>query len=285
MYLKEKEIEAMKLLAKYKFLTSSQFVKLDLYKNRGDVSNCLKAIIDKKKPLYGMIKFPTDPKKGKLEYIYYLTKYGQKALIEDLEYAPNKIKSIVKSIPTSTKDYFHRKYTIDFHISLSQYLDNISGEIVFLNYYFDKGGSNRSKSDKPKGVNRLCLENGKSFIPDIITKFKANKHEYLFLFEQHNGNDTKRLIEQLYIHLLSISEGTASKMYNFPRINRVAVVCEFESVKNAVIERLQKTDDFKEFYNFFIFKTNDEVKQDFFNNWTLIDNQKVSFIQKRQEVL
>lgn len=281
MYLKQKEIDILIFLAKYKFLCSSQFTRLGLYKNKGDVTNLLKSMAEQKKPLIGVIKFPTDPTVGKLEYLYYLTKFGEKVLLEDLDYPQEKIKAIAKSKPISTKDYFHRKSTIDFHIALNQWLQSNNGEIRFLNYYFDKLGTIRNKNNKSViEINRFYLEGGKSFIPDISTKFKVNNESYIFLFEQHNGKDTKRLIEQLHIHLLAISQDVVSKKFKFNKSNRVAVICEEKCVKDAVIQRLQKTNDFKHFYNYFIFKTNDEIKEDFFNNWNLINGEQVSFIQK-----
>ena len=280
MYLKQKDSDVLVFLAKYKFLCSSQFVQLGLYKNKGDVTNLLKSMSEQKKPLIGVIKFPTDPTIGKLEYFYYLTKSGEKVLLEDLDYPQGKIKK-VKSKPISTKDYFHRKSTINFHIALIQWLQSNKGEIRFLNYYFDKLGTIKSKNDKSIiELNRFYLEDGKSFIPDISTKFRVNNESYIFLFEQHNGKDTKRLVEQLHIHLLAISQDVVSKKFNFNKSNRVAIVCEEKSVKEAVIDRLQKTDIFKNFYNYFIFKTNEELKKDFFNNWTLINGEIVSFIQK-----
>lgn len=280
MYLKQKESDTLVSLAKYKFLCSSQFTRLGLYKNKGDVTNLLKPMTEQKKPLIGVIKFPTDPTIGKLEYIYYLTKFGEKVLLEDLDYPQEKIKK-VKSKPISTKDYFHRRATIDLHIGLNQWLQNNNGEIKFLNYYFDKVGTIKNKDNKSViEINRFYLENGKSFIPDISTKFRVNNESYIFLFEQHNGKDSKRLIDQLHIHLLAISQDVVSKKFKFNKSNRVAIVCEEKSVKDAVIQRLQKTDVFNTFYNFFIFKTNDELKEDFFNNWTLINGEQVSFIQK-----
>ena len=280
MYLKQKESDTLVSLAKYKFLCSSQFTQLGLYKNKGDVTNLLKPMAEQKKPLIGVIKFPTDPTIGKLEYIYYLTKFGEKVLLEDLDYPQEKIKK-VKSKPISTKDYFHRRATIDLHIGLNQWLQNNNGEIKFLNYYFDKVGTIKNKDNKSViEINRFYLENGKSFIPDISTKFRVNNESYIFLFEQHNGKDSKRLIDQLHIHLLAISQDVVSKKFKFNKSNRVAIVCEEKSVKGAVIQRLQKTDVFNTFHNFFIFKTNDELKEDFFNNWTLINGEQVSFIQK-----
>jgi hypothetical protein len=281
MYLKQKEIDILIFLAKYKFLCSSQFTRLGLYKNKGDVTNLLKSMAEQKKPLIGIIKFPTDPTIGKLEYLYYLTKFAEKVLLEDLDYPQEKIKAIAKSKPISTKDYVHRKSTIDFHIALNQWLQSNNGEIRFLNYYFDKLGTIRNKDNKSViEINRFYLEGGKSFIPDISTKFKVNNESYIFLFEQHNGKDTKRLVEQLHIHLLAISQDVVSKKFKFNKSNRVAVICEEKCVKDAVIQRLQKTNDFKNFYNYFIFKTNEELKKDFFNNWNLINGEQVSFIQK-----
>lgn len=281
MYLKQKESDVLVSLAKYKFLCSSQFTQLGLYKNKGDVTNLLKSMAEQKKPLIGVIKFPTDPTIGKLEYIYYLTKFGEKVLLEDLDYPKEKIKAIAKTKPISTKDYFHRKSTIDFHIALNQWLQSNNGEIKFINYYFDKLGTIRNKDHKSViEINRFYLKDGKSFIPDISTKFRVNNESYIFLFEQHNGKDSKRLIEQLHTHLLAISQDVVSKKFNFYKPNRVAIICEEKSVKDAVIQRLQKTDIFNNFYNFFIFKTNDELKENFFNNWTLINGEQVSFIQK-----
>lgn len=280
MYLKQKEEDALTFLAQYKFLSPSQFTLLGLYKNRGDVTNLLKPMAEQKKPLIGVIKFPTDPTIGKLEYIYYLTKFGEKAVLEDLDYPQEKIKKI-KSKPISTKDYFHRKSTIDFHIGLNQWLQNSRGEIKFLNYYFDKMGSFRDKDKKIREINKFYLKDEKSFIPDITVKFKVNNENFIFLFEQHNGKDTKRLVEQLNVHLLAIQEDVVSTKFKINKHNRVAVVCEEKSVKDSIIQRLQEINNFNNFYDFFIFKTNDELKEDFFNNWTLINGKQVSFIQRK----
>ena len=280
MYLKQKEEEALTFLAQYKLLCSSQLTELGLYKNKGDVTKLLKPMTERKKPLIGVIKFPTDPTIGKLEYIYYLTKFGEKVLLEDLDYPQEKIKK-VKSKPISTKDYFHRRATIDLHIGLNQWLQNNNGEIKFLNYYFDKVGTIKNKDNKSViEINRFYLENGKSFIPDISTKFRVNNENYIFLFEQHNGKDSKRLIDQLHIHLLAISQDVVSKKFKFNKSNRVAIVCEEKSVKDSIIQRLQEINNFNNFYDFFIFKTNDELKEDFFNNWTLINGKQISFIQR-----
>lgn len=280
LYLTESQIVAIELLATYKYLTSSQFVKMGIYKKRGYLTNSLKALIDVKKPL--LAKHDFNPISGKLESFYYLTKYGKNFLIDEMDYSENEIKAPRGLSPIYLKDYYHRKRTIDFHIYLQQWLELNDGEIHFFNYYFDKSGNNRS-SDKSKHVsalNKIQLDEANSFIPDANTIFFLDGHKYLYLFEQHNGTDVKRLFEQLYVHVIAISKGVLSEKYDLKKSHKVVVVCEFESVKNAVIQRLQKEQNINHYNNFFIFKTNIELEKDFYNNWTLINGETVNFLQK-----
>jgi len=279
-HLKENQITAIKWLAQYKYLTSSQFVKMGLYKKRGYLTNSLKVLIDMKKPL--MAKHDFNPINGKLESFYYLTKYGVKFIIDELDYPESKIKAPHGLAHLSSKDYHLRKLTIDFYIFLNKWLESKSGNMSFFNYYFDKSGNNRSNDNNGHvtTLNKVILNNSNSFIPDVNTMFSINDKTYLYLFEQHNGKDSKRLFEQLYVHIIAIGKGAVAKKYNIKKSHKVIVVCEYESVKNSVIHMLQKEAGIEHYYNFFIFKTNDELKEDFYTNWTLISGEQVNFLQK-----
>jgi hypothetical protein len=283
MHLTENQLKAIEQLSIYKYLTSSQLNAVGVYKNRGDLTNSLKKLVDAKNPLIGKISFGIYPRIGKLEDFYYLTTEGKSFLIENLNFTKEQIKAVHKNSTEFHRHYFHRKYTIDFHIYLKQWLTKNNGEVIFLDYYFDKTGNNRSKvkDEHLKGINRMMLEDGRTFIPDAVTKFNIDGTEYLYLFEQHNGNDVKRLFEQLYIHCIALSQGVVTSKYNFEKSHRVAIVFERESVKTATIKRLQALKEFIYFYNYFIFKTNDEIKNDFCNNWMLIDGSKVGFTEKK----
>lgn len=280
-YLKENQVKAIKLLAKFKYLTSSQLVEtMKSYKRRAYLTKALKPLLGMKKPL--ITKQDFNPIDGRLESFYYLTKYGKQFLIEECEYADSKIKAPKGLRHISHKDYHHRKFTIDFHINLNQWLVSNEGEIIFLNYYFDKSGNNRTanKTQSVTALNRICIDKSNSFIPDVNTKFLIDNKEYLYLFEQHNGQDAKRLYEQLCVHITAISKNVVQKKYKFQEYHRVVVVCEFESVKKSVIQRLQKIDGIEHYYNFVIFKTNEELQEGFFNNWTLINGEKTTFLLK-----
>jgi len=277
MYLKENQIVAIKLLAKYKYLTSSQFVKMGLYKKRGYLTNSLKSMVDQKKPL--IAKHDFNPLNGKLESMYFLTKYGKKFLMEELDFNEDKIKAPKSLVSVYLKDYFHRKYTVNFYIQFNMWLDSTKGKLIFLNYYFDKSGNNRiSKASKHvTALNKIIIDKGNSLIPDINAKFSLNDKENLLLFEQHNGKDTNRLYEQLEVHISAIFKKAVSKKYNFKKVYKVVVVCEYESVKISVIQRLKKVNGIEHYNNFFIFKTNSELEKDFYTNWTLISGEQVNF--------
>jgi len=279
-HLTESQITAIEYLANFKYLTSSQFVKMGLYKKRGYLTNSLKVLIDMKKPL--LAKHDFNPIKGKLESFYYLTKYGKNFLMDELDYREFQIKVPRGLSPIYLKDYHHRKLTIDFHIYLRMWLKSNNSNVGFFNYYFDKSGNNRS-NDKSKYVtalNKIILDKNTSFIPDVNTMFSVDNKEYLYVFEQHNGKDTKRLFEQLYVHIVAIANESVSKKYNIKKAHRVVVVCEHESVKNSVIQRLQKESGIEHYYNFFIFKTNAELEEDFYHNWTLISGKNSNFLLK-----
>lgn len=282
--MKEKQVTAMKLLAFYKFLTSSQFVQLELYKHRGDVTNALKLLLVNKRPYISKKNFKPDPAYGKIESIYYLTKYGRDFLIRNFNYQSDEIKYVKKEIDLFQNDYAHRISTVNFAIKLKQWTVEKDGEVIFCNYYFDKIGNNRitNKSKHLYAVNRLELEDTTSFIPDIITMFGINDREYLFLFEQHNGSSTIRLVKQLEMHLQSITEDIYEKQFGFQKSPRIAIVCESESVKYNTIKRLKQDRKFDNFHNFFIFKSSGELQQSFNKNWSLIDGQRVSFIQPKK---
>jgi len=279
-HLTENQITAIDWLAQYKYLTSSQFVKMGLYKKRGYLTNSLKALIDMKKPL--MAKHDFNPINGKLESFYYLTKYGRKFLMDELDYTELQIKAPRGLSPIYLKDYFHRKLTIDFHIDFNTWLEANDGKLSFFNYYFDKSGNNRSNdmNQYVVALNKIILDKDNSFIPDVNTIFSIDNQKYLYLFEQHNGKDTKRLFEQLYVHIIAISKGVVSKKYNIKKPHIVVVVCEYESVKKSVIQRLQKERGIEHYNSFFIFKTNAELEEDFYDNWTLINGKQVNFLQK-----
>ena len=284
MLLKEKHQDLLEWLAIYKYLTSSLLQVLGYYKNKGDITKSIKPLLELKKPLVKKIVMGFQPGVGRLDDLYFLTNYGKRFLIDDLHYTEDMIKIPRSRSIVPKKDYAHKVSMISFYIRMNMWLEQHNGVVDFLNYDFDKIGNNRNSNTTSTvtSINKINLKDidrdHKNFIPDIITKFNVNDRDYLFLFEQHNGTSSKRLLEQLQTHLIALTSTVVCDKYSFNKSHRVVVVCELENVKLSVIKKLQANKEFEKFHKFFIFKTNDELEKDFFNNWMQIDEKQVTFI-------
>ena len=274
----ESELKIIEALARYKFLTVSQLDFLNILKNKVGLYSRLRQLRAGKKPFIKNNVFGIMAGKGRLEDFYFLDKKGKDFLIENLDYSENRIKIPKGTSSLFQRDYFHRKKTIDFFLYLDRFLLDNQSHIIFLNYYFDKQGDNRTKKNLSAKNKIEVGETGGFFIPDIITKIKYKNNPYLLFFEQHNGKDTKKLMKQLFYHLLALEEGTGALKYDMQKSHRVLIVFEFEGILKATIERLSKIEDFKGFEKFFFFKTEEELKKDFFNGWLNLDNQRTPLI-------
>ena len=274
----ESELKIIEALARYKFLTVSQLDFLNILKNKMGLYQRLRELRSGKKPFIKNNVFGIMAGKGRLEDFYFLEKRGKDFLIEDLDYKEENIKIPKGTSSLFLRDYFHRMETINFYLYLDRFLLQNESHIIFLDYYFDKIGNNRSKKNL-RAKNKIDIEEtGGYIIPDIVTKFRYKKEPYLFFFEQHNGKDTKKLLKQLYYHLLAIEQGAGAEKYQMKKSHRVAVVFEFEGILKATLKRIEKIAEFEGFEKFFIFKTNEELKKDFFNGWVTLNNKKTTFI-------
>jgi len=281
MKIKTKLITAMKLLSRFKYLTSTQFVVLlGVYSQKGTMTNGLKELTDMSKPLVGTQSFGSDPKKGRLSNVYFLTKYGVQYLIDNHNFESEDIYFHNENSNFFNEDYSHRIATIDYKIKLYKWVENSKGDIDLADTYFDFTGSNNNKKGESLKASTKIDIKDKFIIPDMVNKFTVNNTKYLFAFEQHNGDDTKKLIKQLTQYCLALKENIISKEYNHNKSIRVVVVFEKEGAKRSAIKRLKEYDIFIKLANYFIFKTNKEMIEDFYHNWSLVTDKKVDFLEK-----
>lgn len=275
MNITERQIQAIEALAKYKFLTSNQLAYIFRNKTTKSASTILKALTDGNKPLLHYKDFGVLAGHGKLPRVFFLTKYGKDFLIEHLDYEEKNIKFIKNKSALFLRDYFHRCDTVNFNIYLHEWIKESGYQLDFFNYYFDKSGSNRNGTGKIFN----SLEKGDfKIIPDGLGVFQTPSRPYIFLFEQHNGKDKKRAVNQILNHCLAISEGIASEKYNINRSSRVYYVFDDSTCMIKTMEELRAIKDFEPFKGHFYFKTSDGLKKSFFNNWVDICHKQKGFI-------
>lgn len=267
-------------LARYKFLTMSQMLSLDIgtvhyqYLHRQIAS-----LRDRIKPLVGCHNFKTpQPRKGKVESMYFLTKKGKLSLIHDLMIPEEEIKiPIGKTV--AYKDYLHRKSTIDFQIALDKWANDRGYHVPFFDTYFDKTGNNRV-SRNLKAKTRIALSENDYFIPDGAFKvFDTENEQRFYLFEMYNGKDSARIVRQMHKHAQSMTFRCTHRKYSIEenKSYKVVLVFQFESIMQAVIERVQKDPAFTYIKQYFICKTIEDVREKDFNEWVNTSGEIIPF--------
>ena len=262
MYLQETNLKILELLKRFKYLSSSQLIKLGVASSQPATSRILQRFFKNKdgvikSPLINKLTFQPHPTRGKLENLYCLNKRGALFLSEYLDKDLSEIE-YVKGSGFFAKDYFHRVTQIDYHINLYLQSQKEGFTIDFFYNYFDKTGSNNSNSNQRlEAKTKIIYEDGSFFIPDgiyQITKQLDNKQtqNYLFVLEVHKGNDAKRAVETIEKNIKCLVDGSLSKKFGYGYSHKVVVVLDDEKIKKAVLKRLCRFEwwgKFKEYIN------------------------------------
>ncbi|MEY8214278.1 MAG: replication-relaxation family protein [Colwellia sp.] len=271
----ERQLQILEHLAEFKFLTTTQLTGLLGVKTITSINVLLKKLSDGKGALTRSKDFGFYPGFGRLPRIHFLSTKGAGFLAENLELEREKIKVPKENKLMFQRDYFHRVASVDFNIGLSKYCKLKGFNKVFFDYYFDMNGSQRNGDGKAKNA----LPVGElQIIPDGVGKVSTQKGDTVFLFEQHNGKDTKRAVQQIFNHMQAIAEMSANKKYNHQKSVRVLYIFESGSCKKAVVRELYKRQDITSFKDYFLFKTQEQLQENFNENWLLFNGEYVSFI-------
>lgn len=252
MILKEKSIKILEVLAIFKFLSTSQIIILNTANHKSNLVRPIKDLIFYN--LVWKITFWVDPKKWKLENIYYLKIKWVKFLRDELNYDEDNriIKYPIWTSSLFFRDYYHRLATIQFHIRLFIYLVQNNWTIKTFDTYFDKTWSNRVDANL-KAKTKLIFQDGSYFIPDAISLYEKENKPHIIAFEIYRGKDTKRVIKQFIKHLNALSEGLPSKVFNKKTGSKVVALFETIEAMQSVIKRFKQDSKFHNFDKFFIF--------------------------------
>lgn len=276
MLLNNSQVAILENLASFKFLTKSQMAKLGIRKKASYLHRAITPIRDNKKPLIARVVMGALVPYGKLEDVYFLTKNGVEILEENALMDRRDIRYPKSRFSLFHKDYKHRIATIDFHIALKLWLDSMEGHIKLASSYFDKPGSQRR--GEPLIVNKIEIDEYNYIIPDMILLLNDGSKDYLFAFEQENGKDTGGTVKKIVKYLEVIQRGLISDKIGVEIASRVCIVFEHQSILEATANRLNEMEELQQFKPFFIFKPQNELENDFSNNWCFWDKTKTSFL-------
>jgi hypothetical protein len=275
--LTEKNIEFLRLLNQYRFLTNAQFLRLGLVKEQHSIYKIAARFATGKNPHVGKKDFGFVWGKGRLPHLYYLKKRGARMLTEALRLDDDEVH--YEGIrPPFVQDYLHRMAVIDFHIELDLFCQKYGCKLPFFHIYFDTEGANRGTpaSERLRRMTKVPL--GKyHLIPDgIFLVDTPDNKQRLFALEVYNGRDTKRVHKQLARHLQAQAEGAVALAYDLRLPCRVLLLFETENAMQAVMKRIREDSVFGESERYFAFSTLEAIREDFARNWWFFSEKQGS---------
>lgn len=218
--LNPKQLEIIKSLGIFKFLTYDQLIVLGIDKHIPNLSNLISQLIQ----INFVCKIPQRiGNKAK----FYLTKKGADYLLETHEMQAH---YPIAKITTDTQDTKHRTALIDLHIAFSRF------DLVFFDRYFDKTGNAREGSLNSK----TAIKTSKGIVkPDAIFMIQTSKQKELYVLELEMGKDKKKSYEKIIAHSTALKEKQLNRQLEFNSGYRVLLVFENENIMHSTLELVQ----------------------------------------------
>lgn len=256
-------------LAQFKFLVSSQMVTLGIMSHSKNINKQIKRMRERNRPPIKSIEFAPHPKYGKLPYVHCLTNAGKRLLMSELDIPENEIRLPIGHSSLVSTDYFHRKYTLDFHVAAASWAkQQPEMELLFFDRYFDKLGNNRTAKNL-RAKTKIDLKDQGYLIADgVFQLLLPNGEGELYCFEMYDGSDTLRTLKQLKKHIEAIEIGSVSDKYQLNYAHRVLCLFELEGHQKAVIKRAQQDAAFAHMKPYFLSKHLGQLTTtDFASDW------------------
>jgi len=98
----------------------------------------------------------------------------------------------------------------------------------------------------------------------------------LYAIEVYNGMNVQRVHQSLLQHLLALKDGQPSKQFEIEYGSRVLCVFELDSCKKQTKKRLFEDERFASAKEYFLFKSLDEIKENFYDGRWLFDKERTT---------
>ncbi len=97
-------------------------------------------------------------------------------------------------------------------------------------------------------------------------KLQVNGEIKIYTFEIYNGQDTKRVMQQLQKHIKSLQEGLPSITLDEKKGSKVLLLFDSTACMRAVMSRVCSESIFVNFKNLFLFSDTDTIDSNF-DSW------------------
>lgn len=266
----------LEALAKYRYMTSDQFVSVGISENRDSVNENILPPLHKRSvgKLINFAEFGIEPGRGRRPRVYFLTKAGAQVLA-DFERCDISEITFPAGGVQYTNDYDHRKAYVDYLISFHKWIEAVDGDILDERHYFDFVGSNR-RGTESRAETRVEFSGG-YIIPDGLAHFQALGKARAVAVEIHRRTSPKRCADQLRRHMEAIKERAVMDRFGIEHASLVLSVSADQGLFERVRARMLEVPDWRHFAPLFRFATVEAVRADFGRAWVYADGTPAPF--------
>lgn len=229
-----KQEAILKALASYKYLSVYQLMYIGIAHDRSYLNKQLRMLKAFPKPLIYSQHFGVDPKKGKLESIHALTKYGAKFLAEECSFEKT-IKYCTHQKQVLASQYHHRKHTIDIQLAISGHCSTQGIALDIYYNYFEK-----VSTGKQHGYRSLCSfpynPSGDYLEADALLVTGYKEVAKVYAIEFFNDDKVARVLQKLVRYRQALILGNPSQLFGVNSNTHVLLVFR----KANMVELVQK---------------------------------------------
>lgn len=183
----------------------------------------------------------------------------------------------LRKLSISPEDYFHIHHTVNYHILFDNYTKYKQMHINYFSSYFDDF-KNKTKKDELQASGKFMLDSGEHLIPNATMNFSLNSgQEYIYVLELFSDSDVQHIVERIRQYNQLFVE-------NIYKLDRVIFIFKNEATREEGTKYILEADILSEYKNNFIFKTVENLENDFSLQWMSFNSsQKLDFVMVEEE--
>ena len=173
----------------------------------------------------------------------------------------------LRQLSVGQDDYFHIYNTVNYHILFNAYSEYRHIKINYFSAYFD-AFKNKTKKDQLEASGKFMLNDGDSVIPNATMNFSLSSgNEFIYVLDLFGYNDLQNILKRVEKYNQILIE-------NIYKLDRVIFIFKDDGVKNEAMKQIDETNVLQENKNSFIFKTVQNLENDFSLKWMLFNNNE-----------
>lgn len=262
-----KEIQILEELAKHRYLSYKQMLKIGIDKHSSNLSTACTRLSESKPSLIQKIAHGAG-----FAARWYLTSKGRDYLMEHHDYLATEINNPPNETKTDSMHQKHHFGLVNCYLELKHACEELDLKLEFADYDFDQV-NNLKDNNNQRAKNAINRTKKEFIIPDLIFSIQTPRDKELFLLELENGSSSMKSYKKCLEHRQAIFMKSANEKYDFHSGYRTLWIFEKESTMKATIKKMKADSLFDKLTEYYLFIPISSIKDNFFEGWINIDSK------------